>query len=216
MHRLVKNVLAHRIPPGSAQRGGPLLRTITLKTREPLHPPCHEGDFPRGKKRFVKRNAARRTTQNGSHHRPSKPKNARRPAAVAVLSLMLPPPLAASSRSPSPPVSACSNVPGGVGAFPRMEFKFPYLWYHSRFAWPSAISEETLQSLRTTIAPSAVDVLVPGRDGTVMDERTDGLPLQLAPRAQADFYFRQLLEAHAALMLQALARGWRVRHHPRM
>ena len=56
----------------------------------------------------------------------------------------LEPPPPGGSELPS---SDTSRVPGDV--FPRLEFKYPLLWYHSRFAWSAAEQECTLRARAT-------------------------------------------------------------------
>ena len=48
------------------------------------------------------------------------------------------------------------HVPCGVGAFPRFEFKYPFLWYHSRFAWSAAEQRDVLRALSAVRTPSGV------------------------------------------------------------
>ena len=109
--------------------------------------------------------------------------------------------------------SDASRVPDGAGAFPRLEFKYPLLWYRSRFAWSDAEQERTLHT-RATIG-THLPLSLPGRDGTVLVKEADGScskrHMASLPRHAADAYFRRLLEPLVASMLQACVRGWLTR-----
>jgi hypothetical protein len=98
--------------------------------------------------------------------------------------------------------------------FPRLEFKYPLLWYHSRFAWSSTEQERTLLHARAAVG-TRLPLSLPGRDGTLLVKEADGSCskrlMALLPRHAADAYFRRLLEPLVASMLQACVRGWLTR-----
>ena len=109
--------------------------------------------------------------------------------------------------------------PGDVGAYPFLENKYPYVWYHSRFAWTATEQIAVLHGLRTGRSPDHRCVLVPGRDGTVIVRRADGRfeerVVVMAPVEEGNSYFRRLLVPIVVRMCQALIRGWLVRHQRR-
>ena len=93
----------------------------------------------------------------------------------------------------------------------RYEFKLPFVWYHSQFAWSAAEQEDNLRAVA-----EGGGVAVPGRDGTVLKRCSDGtfasVRMQSAANGVAiENYFGRLVQQHAARKLQALARGWLVR-----
>ena len=70
----------------------------------------------------------------------------------------LEPPPPGGSELPS---SDTSRVPGDV--FPRLEFKYPLLWYHSRFAWSAAEQECTLRARATVSTKLEMPISTTGR-----------------------------------------------------
>jgi hypothetical protein len=110
------------------------------------------------------------------------------------------------------------HVPGGVGALPCFEFKYPFLWLHSRFRWSVAVQQETRSALAMARSPNDVSLLLPGVDGLVYHlhqvagvEYYEAAVVEAELKPAAEAYFLTLLEPHTARMLQALARGWLVR-----
>ena len=130
-----------------------------------------------------------------------------------------------ASPSPSPRLSPPSSHPPRAKrprppgtrppVYPEFEFKYPFVWYHSRFAWSEAQQNENVRKMQSASSPDKAGLSVPGRDSTVLVEGIDGHLVKSfiphMPTQDADAYLSRLFAPHAARLLQAHTRAWLVR-----